>query len=140
MLQSRGDPKRASPTKNVRPSPPAPPQREAKHWSQHVHECVLSTGPEGLFHLVVKGGAENGQFCYMGNVQQSDINYHSGKLYMDDVILEIQGQKVAGFTLRDLLEWLKHVSKNATPVMFKTIKGGELCQSFVKTLNMHCWT
>ena len=110
----------------VKQSPsPQKDKKEARHWSQKVHESIVSSGPEGLLNLVVKGGAENGQFCWIGEVKQDKINYHSGKLCQDDVILEIQGQKVAGFTLRDLLDWLKHVSKNSSPVMFKTVKTSE---------------
>ena len=101
-------------------------KQEPRHWSQKVHESIVSAGPEGLLNLVVKGGAENGQYCWIGEVKQDKINYHSGKLQQDDVVLEIQGQKVAGFTLRDLLDWLKHVSKNSSPVMFKTVKAGKV--------------
>ena len=113
MLKGKQSP---SPQKN---------KKEPRHWSQKVHESIVSSGPEGLLNLVVKGGAENGQFCWIGEVKQDKINYHSGKLCQDDVVLEIQGQKVAGFTLRDLLDWLKHVSKNSSPVMFKTVKTGK---------------
>ncbi|KAI0211370.1 Membrane-associated guanylate kinase, WW and PDZ domain-containing protein 2 [Lamellibrachia satsuma] len=116
MLKPKQPPKSPSPTKN---------KREPRHWNERVHECILSAGPEGLFPMVIKGGAENGQFCYIGEIKQEHMNYHSGKLHHDEILLEIQGQKVSGFTLRDLLEWLKHVSKNSAPVMFKTIKAGE---------------
>ena len=102
-------------------------KRESKHWNERVHETILSAGPEGLLNLMVHGGAENGQFCYVGDICQDKINYHNGKLHHNEIILEIQGQKVAGFTLRDLLDWLKHVSKNSQPVMFKTVKTGRVC-------------
>ena len=82
-------------------------------------------------NLVLKGGAENGQFCWIGDIKQDKINYHSGKLQQDDIVLEIQGQKVSGFTLNDLLDWLKHVGKNGSPVMFKTIKAGKIITSLL---------
>jgi hypothetical protein len=97
-----------------------------KHWSHRLHETIVSGGPEGLLNIVVHGGGENGQFCYTGEIRQDKINYHNGKLHHDEIIIEIQGQKVAGFTLRDILDWLKHVSKNSQPVMFKTIKAGTI--------------
>ena len=113
MLKSR-QAKTPSPTK----------KKEVLHWSQRVNESIVSTGAEGVLNLVVKGGAENGQFCFIGDLKQDKINYHSGKLHQDGIILEIQGQKVAGFTLRDMLDWMKHVGKNSAPVMFKTVKSG----------------
>ena len=85
----------------------------------------MSSGPEGLLSVVIKGGADNGQFCWIGDVQHDRVNYHTGKLHQDDIILEIQGQKVAGYTLRDTLTWLKQVSRNGAPVMFKTVKPGK---------------
>ena len=112
MIRAR-EARTPSPTKN---------KRDTRHWSNHLHESIVSAGPDGLLNLVVKGGGENGQFCYISDIKQDKINYHSGKLHQDDVIVEIQGQKVGGFTLRDLLDWMKHVSKNNAPVLFKTVK------------------
>ncbi|XP_013409201.1 membrane-associated guanylate kinase, WW and PDZ domain-containing protein 2, partial [Lingula anatina] len=113
-------------------SPKTPPTKAkkakdvAKHWSQTVNECIVSAGPDGLLNLVLKGGADNGQFCYIGEVKHDKINYHSGKLHQDEIILEVQGQKVAGYTQRDLQAWVKQVSHNGAPVMFKTVHAGLL--------------
>ena len=114
MLKSRQS-KSPSPTKG---------KKEPEHWSQRVVETIVSAGSDGMLHLVVKGGAENGQFAFIGDIKQDKINYHSGKFHQDSVVLEVQGQKVAGFTLRDLLDWMKYVGKNNTPIMFKTVKSG----------------
>lgn len=98
-----------------------------KHWSQRVHETLVSGGPDGICNLPIRGGAENGKFCFLGDVKHERLNYHtSEKLHADEIILEVQGQKVGGFTLWDLQDWLKHVSKNGVPVMFKTVKTGEI--------------
>ncbi len=109
--------KSPSPTKSL---------KESKHWIHSVSETIVSGSPEGLLSVAVQGGAEHGQFCYVGDAKHDKINYHSGKLQKGDLILEIQGQKVAGFTIRDLLDWLKHVGKNGQPVMFKTVKPGKM--------------
>lgn len=110
-------------------TPPTKPKKDKdiKHWSQRVNETIVSAGPDGLLNLVIKGGADNGQFCYIGEVKNDRINYHSGKLHADEIILEVQGQKVAGYTQRDLQAWVKQVSHNSAPVMFKTVKIGECC-------------
>lgn len=104
---------------------PQKPRKEPKHWSQRVSECIVSAGPEGNLSVTIKGGADSGQFNWLGEIRHDRIHYHSGKLHQDDIILEIQGQKVAGYTLRDLETWLGQVSKNAAPVMFKTVKSGK---------------
>jgi atrophin-1 interacting protein 1/endothelial cell adhesion protein len=39
--------------------------------------------------------------------------------------LEIQGQKVAGYTQRDVVAWLNHCCRNGNPVVLKTVDAGE---------------
>ena len=121
--------------KQGRISPNLPkPRKEPKHWSQRVSECIVSAGPEGNLNLTIRGGADNGQFCWLGEIRHDKVHYHSGKLHQDDIILEIQGQKVAGYTLRDLESWLGQVSKNAAPVMFKTVRSGKVSSDIPRSL------
>ena len=42
-----------------------------------------------------------------------------------DVVLEIQGQRVAGFTRSDIEAKLKHSLKNGNPVVVKTVPKGK---------------
>ncbi len=123
MLKSRS--KSPTPTKN---------KREPKHWSQRVQECIVSAGPEGILNVVIKGGADSGQFPWIADIKHDKVNYHTGKLHEGDIVMDIQGQKVAGYTLRDSLTWLKQVSRNGAPVMFKTVKPSKLtfllCSTF----------
>ena len=114
MLKQR-HPKSPSPHKH---------KKDSKHWSQNIQESIISSGAEGYISLEVRGGAENGQFCYVGDLQQDKLIYHSGKLRRDDIIIEVQGQKVSGFILRDLIDYMKHVGKNGAPVILKTVKIG----------------
>ncbi|ELU17711.1 hypothetical protein CAPTEDRAFT_38696, partial [Capitella teleta] len=105
------------------------------HWSQHVRECLVSGGPDGIHHLIIGGGAENGKFCFLGEVKQDCLTYHTAnRLHGDDIVLELQGLKVGGFTLWDLQDWLKNVSKNGVPVMFKIVKAGEFIWLLTKDL------
>ena len=101
-------------------------RKEARHWSAKVQESIISSGAEGTLNFVVRGGAENGQFCYVGELKQDRLIYHSGRLHQYDIILEVQGQKVSGFILKDLLDYIKHVGKNGAPVILKTVRAGEL--------------
>ena len=106
-------------------TPPGVPAKSSRHWSQRIQETVVSFGSEGLFHLSIRGGADIGQFPWIHDIKHNKVQYHSGRLYADDIVLEIQGQKVAGYTLRDTIDWLNQISRNGTPVMFKTVKTGK---------------
>ncbi|KAH9490587.1 Membrane-associated guanylate kinase, WW and PDZ domain-containing protein 2 [Bulinus truncatus] len=100
--------------------PPPPIKRPELHWTKQVRETVASAFHDDLC-IEIDGGADNGQFCYVGLFRVDKINYHSGKLTTGDIILEIQGQKISGYTQRDARIWLKQVSQNGTPVMIKTV-------------------
>lgn len=96
----------------------------AKHWSQMIQETLLSVGMEGALGINVQGGAENGQFCWVDSVDTSNVVFYSGRLHNNEIILEIQGQKVAGYTLHDLQEWLLLTTRNNNPVLVKTVLTG----------------
>ncbi|CAL1543357.1 unnamed protein product [Lymnaea stagnalis] len=100
--------------------PPPPEKRHEFHWTKQVRETVASAFHDDLA-ITIEGGADNGQFCYIGFIKVDKINYHGGKLNTGDIILEIQGQKVSGYTQRDATLWLKQVSQNGAPVMIKTV-------------------
>nr|KAG5711460.1 hypothetical protein BaRGS_025887 [Batillaria attramentaria] len=106
--------------------PPPKPKREPRHWSQQIQETVASASHEENLSITLKGGADIGQFVYLGSVDHDKISYHGEKLYTDDILLEVQGQKVSGYTLRDATVWLKQVSQNGAPVMIKTVRPGVL--------------
>jgi hypothetical protein len=113
------------------PPPKLPPPKPRKdgvgvkqHWSQRIQETVLSAVPDESLNIILKGGADNGLFCYVGEVKHDKITYHSGKLHQDEIVLEVQGQKIAGYTLRDASYWLKQVSQNGAPVMVKSVRTG----------------
>jgi hypothetical protein len=75
-------------------------------------------------------------FLQVGHdIDQSKVNYASGRLQPEDVILEVQGQKVAGYTERDVLAWLHHCCRNGNPVVIKTLPNGNY--SFVSEININ---
>ena len=94
-----------------------------KHWSSVVLESIVSKtdNPDDaeIPGINISGGAENGYFPYFSNVNQSQIQYESGKVYLNDILLEINGQTVAGLTLYDL----KTIINCATnPLKFKHVR------------------
>ena len=97
-----------------------------RHWSHTVREILLTlSSADGLRNLAVTGGADSGEFCWINDIKQSNaILYHSGQLQSEDIIVDVQGQRVIGYTLVDLLEWIKLVSKNGNPFMVKAVPGG----------------
>lgn len=110
-----------SPTSN----PPA-------HWSEVTREVVLTKIspaeiPVADLHFDLSGGADNGQFPHVGTVSATPEGKGlrvragvpggpaggvgaggSGDFRVGDVLLEVQGQKVSGYTQADVLAWIKH--------------------------------
>ena len=106
------------------PSAGRAPAPDPNHWSACIRETVVSALPDEPLLLTLLGGADNGLFCYVEEINHEKIIYHSGQLQSDHIILEIQGQRIAGYTLRDAMVWLKQVSQNGAPVMIKSVKAG----------------
>ena len=71
------------------------------------------------------GGADEGLFPQVDRV---DDNIAPGDLLErvrpGAVLLEVQGQSVAGYTLADVTAWLKHCLKNRNPVVIRTAPKG----------------
>ncbi|KAL3852402.1 hypothetical protein ACJMK2_016053 [Sinanodonta woodiana] len=127
MMKNKQPPPQVSPIKPRKPDPSnGGREGDSTHWSGRVQETVVSALPDDILHLTIHGGADNGSFCYLEGIDHQKINYHSGKLQPDSIILEIQGQKISGNTLRDAVTWLKQVTQNGAPVMIKTVKIGLL--------------
>jgi len=101
------------------------PGSDAEHWRQGVREIVITARPDGGLNFSVYGGSDRGEFAYVSHIVQNKVNYVSGKLNEEDILLEIQGQKVAGYTQRDVVAWLNHCCRNGNPVVLKTIDAGE---------------
>ncbi|KAM6928054.1 membrane-associated guanylate kinase, WW and PDZ domain-containing protein 3 [Xenentodon cancila] len=100
--------------------------KKKKHWSTKVVECVVSWGNLGDFGSVVEvlGGAELGQFPYLGQMKLDVLVCHVGKLpYYGDVLLEVNGTPVSGLTNRDTLAVIRHFRE---PIRLKTVKPGKV--------------
>uniref|UniRef100_A0A3P8V5S9 Membrane-associated guanylate kinase, WW and PDZ domain-containing protein 1 n=1 Tax=Cynoglossus semilaevis TaxID=244447 RepID=A0A3P8V5S9_CYNSE len=95
--------------------------KKKNHWTNKVHEAVITRGKDGEMGFELKGGAENGQFPYFGEVKQGKGLIQSGKLAQDELLLEVNDMPVAGLTTRDVLAVIKHCKD---PVRFKCVKQG----------------
>ncbi|XP_042153867.1 membrane-associated guanylate kinase, WW and PDZ domain-containing protein 2-like isoform X3 [Oncorhynchus tshawytscha] len=95
--------------------------KKKNHWTNKVYESVLCRNKEGELGFELKGGAENGQFPYLGEVRQGKVACQSGRLSQDELLLEVNETPVAGLTIRDVHAVVRH-SKD--PVRLKCVKQG----------------
>ncbi|XP_036198572.1 membrane-associated guanylate kinase, WW and PDZ domain-containing protein 3 isoform X2 [Myotis myotis] len=103
--------------------------KKKKHWLSKVQECVVSwAGPPGDLGVEVRGGAERGEFPYLGRLRDEPGGgtccVLSGKAPgPGDVLLEVNGTPVSGLTNRDTLAVIRHFRE---PIRLKTVKPGKV--------------
>ncbi|KAG1961505.1 membrane-associated guanylate kinase, WW and PDZ domain-containing protein 3a isoform X1 [Pimephales promelas] len=100
--------------------------KKKKHWSGKVQECAVSWGNAGELSAVLEilGGAEHGEFPYLGQVLSDALVCHVGRLPgTGDVLLEVNGTPVSGLTNRDTLAVIRHFRE---PIRLKTVKPGKV--------------
>ncbi|XP_029911101.1 membrane-associated guanylate kinase, WW and PDZ domain-containing protein 3a isoform X2 [Myripristis murdjan] len=100
--------------------------KKKKHWSTKVQECTVSWGGAGELGSVVevRGGAELGEFPYLGQVVSEAMVCHVGRFpCTGDVLLEVNGTPVSGLTNRDTLAVIRHFRE---PIRLKTVKPGKV--------------
>ncbi|XP_036386388.1 membrane-associated guanylate kinase, WW and PDZ domain-containing protein 3 [Megalops cyprinoides] len=100
--------------------------KKKKHWSSKVQECAVSWGDgEELSSVVeVRGGAELGEFPYLGQVKSEAVVCQLGRVPSPgDVLLEVNGTPVSGLTNRDTLAVIRHFRE---PIRLKTVKPGKV--------------
>lgn len=101
--------------------------KKKKHWLSKVQECAVSwAGPPGDFGAEIRGGAERGEFPYLGRLREEPGGgtccVVSGKAPSPgDVLLEVNGTPVSGLTNRDTLAVIRHFRE---PIRLKTVKPG----------------
>ncbi|XP_037682261.1 membrane-associated guanylate kinase, WW and PDZ domain-containing protein 3 isoform X2 [Choloepus didactylus] len=103
--------------------------KKKKHWLSKVQECAVSwAGPPGEFGAEIRGGAERGEFPYLGRLREEPSGgtccVVSGKAPSPgDVLLEVNGTPVSGLTNRDTLAVIRHFRE---PIRLKTVKPGKV--------------
>uniref|UniRef100_A0A8D1W4P6 Membrane-associated guanylate kinase, WW and PDZ domain-containing protein 3 n=1 Tax=Sus scrofa TaxID=9823 RepID=A0A8D1W4P6_PIG len=103
--------------------------KKKKHWLSKVQECAVSwAGPPGDLGSEIRGGAERGEFPYLGRLREEPGGgtccVVSGKAPSPgDVLLEVNGTPVSGLTNRDTLAVIRHFRE---PIRLKTVKPGKV--------------
>ena len=84
----------------------------ARHWSEHVNEAVVVRGPNGSFNICIEGGSEYGQFVVIGDVLKERVRFKLNSVSAGEIILEINGKHVAGYTQSDAISLIKESNEH----------------------------
>ncbi|XP_027632345.1 membrane-associated guanylate kinase, WW and PDZ domain-containing protein 1 isoform X5 [Tupaia chinensis] len=112
--------------------------QKKNHWTSRVHECTVKRGPQGELGVTVLGGAENGEFPYVGAVAVAESAGLPGggegpRLGEGELILEVQGIRVSGLPRYDVLGVIDSCKEAVT---FKAVRqGGRLNKDLRQFLN-----
>ncbi|XP_054451320.1 membrane-associated guanylate kinase, WW and PDZ domain-containing protein 1 isoform X1 [Pteronotus mesoamericanus] len=112
--------------------------QKKNHWTSKVHECTVKRGPQGELGVTVLGGAENGEFLYVGAVAAAEAAGLPGggegpRLGEGELLLEVQGIRVSGLPRYDVLGVIDSCKESVT---FKAVRqGGKLNKDLRHFLN-----
>ncbi|KAM3871764.1 LOW QUALITY PROTEIN: membrane-associated guanylate kinase, WW and PDZ domain-containing protein 1-like [Diretmus argenteus] len=95
--------------------------QKKNHWITKVNECAISRDARGELNVELCGGAENGEFPYIGRVREDAVVYHNGKLYERELLLQVEGLSMSGLPLYDILTVIKNCKG---PIRLKTVRQG----------------
>lgn len=111
----------------------SPPQSKAfivnDHWETKFTETVICLRKQN--QIAIFGGSDKGEFPFLGEISSS-VQYQNGgpPLTAGSIVLEVQGQKVAGYTQKDVINWLSSCTQNGNPCVLKTVLPGEKLHVF----------
>ncbi|XP_028905916.1 membrane-associated guanylate kinase, WW and PDZ domain-containing protein 1 isoform X21 [Ornithorhynchus anatinus] len=90
--------------------------QKKNHWTTKVHQCTVSRGSKGELCLTVLGGAEYGEFPYVGAVEQGQTGLSNcdGQLSEGELLLEVQGIRVSGLPRYDVLGVINSCKESVT--------------------------
>ncbi|KAM4883040.1 membrane-associated guanylate kinase, WW and PDZ domain-containing protein 1 isoform 21-T22 [Thomomys bottae] len=109
--------------------------QKKNHWTSRVHECTVKRGPQGELGVTVLGGAENGEFPYIGAAQAPGLpgGGEGPKLGEGELLLEVQGIRVSGLPRYDVQGVIDSCPEAVT---FKAVRpGGKLSKDLRHFLN-----
>ena len=99
------------------------------HWNDLVQETVLSANDPNQLFFQLTGGADEGQFPHIGDMtarpEDLGVSLRGHGFSVGDVILDIQGQKVSGFTGQDVQERLRQCLSNGRMVVVRAVPKGK---------------
>ncbi|XP_016352848.1 membrane-associated guanylate kinase, WW and PDZ domain-containing protein 1b isoform X6 [Sinocyclocheilus anshuiensis] len=95
--------------------------QKKNHWTTKVNECTISKDARGELNVQLLGGAENGEFAYIGHVNGNAVQYRHGKVSEGELLLEVETLFVSGLPLYDVLTVIKNCKG---PIRLKTVRQG----------------
>lgn len=101
------------------------PALKKNHWTSRVNESSVCKDARGDLNVPLNGGAENGEFAYIGQVNEDVVVYKSGKLTEGDLLLEVENLSISGLPLYDVQTVIKNCKG---PVRLKTVRQGKECK------------
>lgn len=87
-----------------------------------MNECSVSKDARGDLNVPLRGGAENGEFAYIGQLNENIVAYKSGKLNEGELLLEVENLSISGLPLYDIQTVIKNCRG---PVRLKTVRQGK---------------
>ncbi|XP_026077206.1 membrane-associated guanylate kinase, WW and PDZ domain-containing protein 1-like isoform X3 [Carassius auratus] len=95
--------------------------QKKNHWTTKVNECTVCKDTRGELNVQLLGGAENGEFAYIGHVNGNAVQYRHGKVSEGELLLEVETLSVSGLPLYDVLTVIKNCKG---PIRLKTVRQG----------------
>ncbi|KAM9343484.1 membrane-associated guanylate kinase, WW and PDZ domain-containing protein 1-like [Pholidichthys leucotaenia] len=103
--------------------------QKKNHWINKVNECAVLRDEFGELNVELLGGAENGEFPYIGQVKEDAVVYQDGKLSEGELLLEVEGLSVSGLPLYDIYTVINCCRG---PVRLKTVRQGHKLRKDLK--------
>lgn len=96
--------------------------QKKNHWTTKVNECAVLKDALGDLNVPLLGGAENGEFAYIGQVNEDIVIYKNGKLTEGELILEVENLSISGLPLYDVQTVINNCKG---PIRLKTVRQGK---------------
>lgn len=96
--------------------------QKKNHWITKVNDCAVIRDACGQLNVELCGGAENGEFPYIGQVREDAVLYQDGKVCEGELLLEVEGLPVSGLPLYDIFTVINCCKG---PVRLKTVRQGK---------------
>uniref|UniRef100_A0A4W5MVZ9 Membrane associated guanylate kinase, WW and PDZ domain containing 1 n=1 Tax=Hucho hucho TaxID=62062 RepID=A0A4W5MVZ9_9TELE len=102
--------------------------QKKNHWITKVTECAVIRDARGVLNVELRGGAENGEFPYIGEVREDVLVYKNGQMSEGELLLDVEGLSVSGLPLYDI--WTRMKSCKG-PLRLKTVRQGRCSNLYI---------